>query len=155
MVKDDGVDLGDGIHIPKGVRVGTPNVALHRDPQFYPNPNEFDAFRFATARETLDEKGQVLEKRNQSIVTTGEQFIAFGHGRHACPGMRKSFIAADVGANQSGLGRFFASQEMKLMLAHIVMNYDVKLPGPRPPNMDIKASSTPPPKAKLLIRRRE
>ncbi|KAK4497822.1 hypothetical protein PRZ48_010476 [Zasmidium cellare] len=137
VVKEDGIDLGNGIHLPKGVRIGAPNVAIHRDPTYYPNPDEFDAFRFAKARDSLDEKGQVLEKRGQNIVTTGEDFVAFGHGRHACP------------------GRFFASQEMKLMLAYIVMNYDVKLPGPRPRNMDIKINSVPPPKAQLMVRRRQ
>ncbi|KAF2173523.1 hypothetical protein M409DRAFT_61895 [Zasmidium cellare ATCC 36951] len=125
VVKEDGIDLGDGIHLPKGVRIGAANVAIHRDPVYYPNPDD------------LDEKSQVLEKRNQAIVTTGENFIAFGHGRDACP------------------GRFFASQEMKLMLAYIVMNYDVKLPGPRPQSIDIKISSVPPPTAQFLVRRRQ
>ncbi|KAF9528913.1 hypothetical protein CPB83DRAFT_853417 [Crepidotus variabilis] len=42
------------------------------------------------------------------FVTTGLDSLAFGHGRHVCP------------------GRYFAASELKLMMAHIVMNYDVR-----------------------------
>ena len=70
-------------------------------------------------------------------MTTSESFLPFGHGRHSCP------------------GRFFASQEMKLMLAHIVMNYDVKIDGPRPKNIEIKGAAFPDAKAKLLVRLRQ
>jgi cytochrome P450 len=79
----------------------------------------------------------VLEGRNQSIVTTTEAFLPFGPGRHGCP------------------GRFLASLLMKLMLAHVVLTYDVKLEGPRPANIEIKAAAFPDSKVKLLVRLRQ
>ncbi|USW56447.1 Putative cytochrome P450 [Septoria linicola] len=137
VTKPDGINLPDGTHIPQGVRIAAPNVAIHQDPEFYDRPDEYDAFRFSRSRELHDSNGKLLEARNQAIVTTNESFLPFGHGRHACP------------------GRFFASQEMKLMLAHIVMNYDVKIDGPRPKNVEIKGAAFPSGKAKLLVRKRK
>ena len=54
-------------------------------------------------------------------------------------------------------GRFFAAMVMKTMLAHIVVTYDVKLPGdsrsiPKP--MWVSASLVPNHKADVLFRKR-
>ncbi|KAJ7660426.1 hypothetical protein B0H17DRAFT_832480, partial [Mycena rosella] len=52
------------------------------------------------------------------MVSTGTDHLPFGTGKHACP------------------GRFFAATELKAMLAHLVLNYDVKaeVEGVRPPD---------------------
>lgn len=42
------------------------------------------------------------------MVTPNLDYLIFGHGRHACP------------------GRFFAVNELKLMMAHLLLTYDVK-----------------------------
>lgn len=70
-------------------------------------------------------------------LTTWQKFLGFGHGRHACP------------------GRFFASQEMKLMLAHIVMTYDVRVKGERLPNVDFKTTTVPDSKMELQVKLRQ
>jgi cytochrome P450 len=44
-------------------------------------------------------------------VTVTKDFMAFGYGRHACP------------------GRFFAANEIKLIMARILLDYDLKMPG--------------------------
>jgi hypothetical protein len=44
---------------------------------------------------------------------------------------------------------------MKLMLAHIVLTYDVRLEGKRPKNFDFKGASVPSPRAKLQVRLRQ
>ncbi|KIJ13765.1 hypothetical protein PAXINDRAFT_13311 [Paxillus involutus ATCC 200175] len=44
-----------------------------------------------------------------SFVSTNPEYLVFGHGRHARP------------------GRFFAANELKSMLAHVVLSYDIKL----------------------------
>ncbi|KXS99916.1 hypothetical protein AC578_898 [Pseudocercospora eumusae] len=136
VTRKDGIDLGDGLRVPCGVRIAAPSVAIHRDEHFYGNAYEYDAFRFSRGREQGGGEKADVDKRSQGMVTTSESFLAFGGGRQACP------------------GRFFASQEMKLMLAYIVMNYDVKLPGPRPQIYDFKHASVPDPKSQLMIRRR-
>lgn len=43
------------------------------------------------------------------MVTAAPDHLVFGYGRHACP------------------GRFFALAEIKLILAHMILTYDIKL----------------------------
>ena len=80
---------------------------------------------------------KLLESKNLSTVTTSDTFLPFGHGRHACP------------------GRFFAATEMKLLLAYIVMNYDIKPMETRPPNEFLGGNVLPPMKANIWVRRRK
>ena len=35
-----------GIHIPKGSLVGIPILAIHTDPEIYPEPDKFDPERY-------------------------------------------------------------------------------------------------------------
>ncbi|OBZ73435.1 hypothetical protein A0H81_06609 [Grifola frondosa] len=99
----------------------------------YAAPDVFDPWRFASMR---DEAG---EGRKHQMVTTSVDYIAFGHGRHACP------------------GRFFAVNEMKAMLAHVVMTYDVKMEeeGVLPPRSHFGTSFVPNRNAKVLFRKRQ
>ncbi|KAH8686129.1 cytochrome P450 [Tricladium varicosporioides] len=140
-----GITMKDGTQLPRGSRIGFATWALHHDDDFYPEANTYDAFRFSRAREDSVPSSQlsnkqnlakVLEQRNLSTVTTSDRFLSFGHGRHACP------------------GRFFAAQEMKLLLAYIILNYDIKPLAERPPNQIIAGSILPPMKATMSIRRR-
>jgi len=66
-------------------------------------------------------------------------YLAFGLGKHACP------------------GRFFASNELKLVLAHLVVSYDVKLEdeGVRPSNVSFSDTLLPNPNAHVFFRRRQ
>lgn len=79
----------------------------------------------------------MLDLKNTSLVTTQPSFLSFGHGRHACP------------------GRFFAAQEMKLMLAYMVRFYDVERLEKRPPNWQILGLSVPDERPVIKVRRRE
>lgn len=56
----------------------------------------------------------------------------------------------------SSPGRFFAANELRAMLAYIVMNYDLKLEGegPRPKNFFFAVSLVPPPSGRVLVRKR-
>jgi cytochrome P450 len=124
--------FSDGTYIPKGTRIQVAAHATHGDDINYANPAVFEPFRFA------DKAKNENEGRKVDMVSTHADFIAFGHGRHACP------------------GRFFAANELKLMLAHIVMNYDVKLEkeGERPEDMWFMSSCIPNPKAEVMFRKR-
>jgi hypothetical protein len=52
-------------------------------------------------------------------------------------------------------GRFFAVTEMKLVLMHLVMNYDVKLlPGTAPRPLIMGTAIIPDPKLPVLFRKR-
>jgi hypothetical protein len=57
----------------------------------------------------------------------------------------------------SSPGRFFAANELKAMLAHIVLNYDLRTvePGVRPPDMYFGNSIIPNTKASVMFRKRQ
>ncbi|KAJ6612093.1 cytochrome P450 [Mycena sp. CBHHK59/15] len=104
----------------------------------YKNPDVFDGFRFSRQREErAQEADETVFKRH--MITTGMDHLVFGHGQHACP------------------GRFFAATELKAMLAHILINYDVKAetPGVRPPDQFFALLTMPNSKGKIWIRKRQ
>ena len=59
--------------------------------------------------------------------------------------------------NAHSPGRFFAVTMMKMIMAHLLLNYDIKAieDGVRPKNITLGSVITPDPRAKLLIRKRE
>jgi len=97
--------FSNGITVPAGTVVAAPLSAVHTDEEIYPSPDEFDGFRFAKLRA----RGEDSMSSKHQAGTTSTAHIPFGHGRLACP------------------GRFFAITEMKALLAHIVVTYDLKL----------------------------
>ncbi|KAF8997910.1 cytochrome P450 [Cyathus striatus] len=119
----------DGTYIPKNAVVAVAIDPSHLDNSTYPNPEQFDAFRFAKKNEN--------ESLGTSMVTLNNDFLAFGLGKHGCP------------------GRFFAANELKLLLSYIVMNYDVKLAGTeRPKDTLFGPSRIPNMKAEVMFRKR-
>ncbi|KAJ3009335.1 hypothetical protein NUW54_g2814 [Trametes sanguinea] len=99
----------------------------------YPAPDTFDPFRFARMRE-----GGVEAATKHQLVNTSVDFLTFSHGKHACP------------------GRFFAANELKTMLAYLVLNYDVRFEeeGKRPANLRFGPADLPAPNATVLFRKR-
>ncbi|KAK8034584.1 cytochrome P450 [Apiospora rasikravindrae] len=95
----------DGTTIPKGTRIGVPTVAIHHDATLYPKPDLFDGFRFSRLREE-----QPATTFEYGAASTGLDYLTFSHGKHVCP------------------GRFFATELLKLVLAALIMRYDIKLP---------------------------
>ncbi|KAJ6514213.1 cytochrome P450 [Mycena vitilis] len=100
----------------------------------YENPDVFDGFRFSRERTVHGDEGGVFRHH---MVSTGTDHLVFGHGKHAGP------------------GRFFAAAELKTILAHILMNYDVKIEGVRPANFAFGILIGPNPKGTILIRKRQ
>ncbi|KAH9975542.1 cytochrome P450 [Lactifluus volemus] len=96
--------FSNGVTIPAGTLVALPASAVHRDEELYPNPEEFDGFRFSKLRES---DGDSVTSRHQ-VVSTSTEHLAFGLGRHTCP------------------GRVFAANMIKALLAHMVVTYDMK-----------------------------
>ncbi|KAJ3556992.1 hypothetical protein NM688_g1715 [Phlebia brevispora] len=129
ILKD--VTLSDGTFLPGGTILVTPSTATHMDEDNYPDPTVFDPWRFSELREDGEEM-------KYQLVSTSANYVAFGLGKHACP------------------GRFFAANELKAVMAHIIMNYDVKAEkeGVRPPNQWFGLSLMPHPTAKVLFRKR-
>ncbi|KAM0266895.1 hypothetical protein ACHAPA_006464 [Fusarium lateritium] len=125
------VKLSDGTILPKN-KLTLVSADKHWDPEVYVDPQRFDGYRFHRMRQ---EAGN--ESKAQLVSATPEH-MGFGYGLHACP------------------GRFFASEEIKLALSHILLKYEIKpVQGssmePRRFGLNINASPT----AKLSIRRRK
>ncbi|TFY68008.1 hypothetical protein EVJ58_g1278 [Rhodofomes roseus] len=95
--------FSDGTFIPKGTKVAIPMHAIHHDEDIYPHADVFDPWRWSEIRK------DDTEATKFQMVSTGPEHVAFGHGRHGCP------------------GRFFVASELKAMLAHLVLNYDIKM----------------------------
>ncbi|KIK94711.1 hypothetical protein PAXRUDRAFT_429265 [Paxillus rubicundulus Ve08.2h10] len=124
--------FSDGTVLPKGTMVATASQTIHLDDGVYEDATKFDPFRFANKHEE-DGDGAKL-----SYVSTNADYLAFGYGRHACP------------------GRFFAAIELKSMLAHVVLSYDIKLEdtATRPRSWHFGVNIVAHPTAKVAFRRR-
>ena len=68
-----------GYHIPAGTRLLINLYKLHRDPQVWSDPCEFQPERFLTTYKDFDVRGQNFE------------LIPFGSGRRMCPGISFAF----------------------------------------------------------------
>ncbi|KAL3462037.1 cytochrome P450 [Aspergillus heterothallicus] len=136
VVHPDGLVLRQGskdnveseVHIPQGTMLALPMAALQRDETLYPDPDRFDVFRFTHGK---DNKGA------RSALAVDEGFLGFGFGQHACP------------------GRFFAINEIKLVLAEMLLSYDIERLGPRPPSLSLIWLNYPAHKATVRVRRRK
>ena len=157
VVADDGVVAPDGTKCPKGTLLGVPSFAIHHDEELYPDALEFKPERYLaslapssdqvdSSEKTVEDdqktkNKQYLERANQSFTTTSPKYLGFGHGRHACP------------------GRFFASQELKLLIAYLLERYEVRLEdrgsdGGRVRNVWLGPNHVPPLKARVWVKRR-
>lgn len=131
----------EGWHAPKGAYIGTDMHNTMHDPEIYPNPNEYDAFRFSRPKEQ-EAIGHSSEKagsqtNNVDLINTSDTFLPFSHGRHACP------------------GRFFVSMELKVMLAYMFMNYDVECVKVHAENKWMNTIRAPDVKGTIRVRRKE
>ncbi|KAF3811758.1 Cytochrome P450 monooygenase 1 [Colletotrichum gloeosporioides] len=95
------VELSDGTRIPKGAYT---MVALDKmeDPVMFEDASGYHPRRF------LDMRQKPGQEHKWQFVTTGPEHLAFGHGLHSCP------------------GRFFASNEIKVILVYLLTKYEWK-----------------------------
>ncbi|KAF2677137.1 cytochrome P450 [Lentithecium fluviatile CBS 122367] len=91
----------DGTVLPKGAHTFV-RWESRCSAETYPNPDEFVVDRFLEKRES----GEAGASSKWQFVTTSSDHMGFGHGRQACP------------------GRFFASNEIKVAMVHLLLKYD-------------------------------
>ncbi|KAL8973711.1 MAG: hypothetical protein Q9197_002046 [Variospora fuerteventurae] len=123
--------LSNGLHLPKGVKLGITAAQRAIDPKYWELGHEFDGFRF----EKLRAGGT---KPNQDYTFTGStlDMPLFGKGLQYCP------------------ARFLMDYTIKLGLISLLKHYDFKLLGgeeKRPANPCNGIIPSPPP-GQLLIR---
>lgn len=133
VLAEKGVTFPSGVHVPKGLRIAVPGYSVLQDPDIYPDPKTYKPLRFYNARQ--DEKDGYVKSARNALPTASQDFLAWGLGRNACP------------------GRFFASNEIKMMLAYMLLNYDIEHLTERPHNTWIVQNRIPPMKARLRIKR--
>ncbi|KAH7145688.1 cytochrome P450 [Dactylonectria estremocensis] len=129
--------LSNGQVIPAGVTIEVPAVAVNSDSEVFPKANEMDPLRFYRLRQDAKASGSVEGSALNQFVSVSQNSLTFGYGRHACP------------------GRFFAANEIKMILANFLMRYEVKnVEGSteRYPNMEFAHMSIPDPSKKVLFR---
>ncbi|KAI0066399.1 cytochrome P450 [Artomyces pyxidatus] len=126
--------FSNGVTVPAGTRVACASTSTHCDGAHYARADTFDGFRFVDS----NDDGHTCEVATQQMVVTQTKYLPFSHGRHACP------------------GRFFAANELKAMLAHIVVTYDVKFEdGKGFPPKTYLGEGILPRKADVLFRKRQ
>lgn len=94
-----------GYYVPKGTPLIVNLWKLHRDPETWTDPCEFQPERFLTSDAGLDAKGQQFE------------FIPFTSGRRSCPGMTAGMHI------------------MQLTLARLLQGFDLVTPTNEPVDM--------------------
>ncbi|KAM0239606.1 hypothetical protein ACHAP5_008177 [Fusarium lateritium] len=113
-------NLSNGQHIPAGVNLELPAGGIAHDGDIFPSPKTFDAFRFYNMRQTKKDetpgKKVVEVVASSQFVGVGATSLTFGYGRHACP------------------GRFFAANEIKMILAATLLHYEIK----NPPGVEVR-----------------
>ncbi|KAJ7116110.1 cytochrome P450, partial [Mycena crocata] len=139
VVAKEGFVFSDGTVIPYGSFLNVSGRFVQHDSANYDHPEVFDGFRFSCLREKqAHEHDEGIFRRH--LISTGPDHLPFGHGKHACPGRR-----------------FFAATGLKTMVAHLLLNYDIKADdeGVRPPDHSFGLVRTPNPTAKIWIRKRQ
>ncbi|OLN88210.1 Ent-kaurene oxidase 1 [Colletotrichum chlorophyti] len=134
--------LSNGQVIPAGSVIELPSIGINTDDEVFPDPEKFDPLRFYKLRQA---KGEQMTGTKQAEVVANAQFVSvgptnlmFGYGRHACP------------------GRFFAVNEIKMIMATLLANHDIKnVEGvtERYKNLDFGSVTQPDPNKTILIRK--
>ena len=125
--------LSSGLQIPAGTHFSVASRNILFDPDVTPNPDIFDGLRYYKMRENNNG-----ENHKHEFASLDGFNMNFGAGRYACP------------------GRFFASMELKMLLAQLLLKFDFKFPAgkSRPSLLIMDELIAPVPWAKVLVKRR-
>jgi cytochrome P450 len=94
--------MKDGTLVPKGTIIFLNEKAVYDDEEIFDTPEVFNPWRMYQRRQREG------EAQKHQWVMASPTHLHFGYSKHACP------------------GRFFASNEIKVLLALLVMRYEIK-----------------------------
>ncbi|PGH13919.1 hypothetical protein AJ79_03334 [Helicocarpus griseus UAMH5409] len=139
VMPNDGIILPDGSYLPQGTWVGLPMRAIHYDDKLYPNPQEYDPYRFSRLKKVVEMEGhnEIPTSSYFDAAQPSDKFFSFSYGRSVCP------------------GRWFAVRLLKLMISYVVIHYDIKPLSRRPRNLSFGDASIPALSITILVRRRK
>jgi cytochrome P450 len=96
----------DGLVLPVGTRIAFPIGAIQTDPDNFDHADKFDGRRFLpllNQEKAKDEPSNVI-----SAATMSTTNLAYGYGKHSC------------------VGRFYTVRKVKLIVAKMLLEYDLK-----------------------------
>jgi len=100
----------DGHYIPEGTIVGVPAYAIHRNPEYFPEPNAFCPERWIVSESDCDRAPSPNIPRTQQAVSLARQaFVSFSQGPRSC------------------IGRQLAYYELHTALALILHRFDIRV----------------------------
>jgi len=119
----------DGSKLSKGDWVCVPQQAMMHDSARYRDAQTFHGFRFAQALPTAD----VPDRAKSSLTGVSAEWPIWGFGNTACP------------------GRFYASLVLKLILVHILEEWECRMPYPDAPRSRTWRSSIVPRNSSVVM----
>ncbi|KAE8423668.1 cytochrome P450 [Aspergillus pseudocaelatus] len=122
--------FADGTQVPAGNLVAVPQAAVMQDPRHYADPTEFNPYRFVVVDET---DGSMRAFPRYTDVRWDYPY--WGSSKRACP------------------GRWYVSRTLKQILAHLIMDYDIKLADPKAPRSFIWTTAIVPRRSTVLMLR--
>ncbi|KAJ8133010.1 hypothetical protein O1611_g617 [Lasiodiplodia mahajangana] len=130
------IELSDGKTILQpGATIAIPGGPMSLDPEFYSHPQDFDGFRFYRPDE--DDAASVNTQQDYTGIEPGN--LSWGSGRFTCP------------------GRWYASAMIKLVVANLLLAYDISFPDgqkERPPNSKYDTERHPDFDQKIILKKR-
>lgn len=131
------IELSDGKTVlHPGATIVMPGGPMARDPSFYDHPLQFDGRRFYRPDES-EETGQRASTHDFTGIEPGN--LSWGNGRFTCP------------------GRWYAATMIKLILASLLLEYDISFPEGqvrRPQNSKYDTEIHPDFEQKILLSKR-
>ncbi|KAJ5360899.1 hypothetical protein N7517_010090 [Penicillium concentricum] len=125
------MNLSDGLRITRGTTLMVSSHSMW-DAEIYPDPRQYDGYRFHKLRQTSGQEGQ------HQLVSSTPNHMGFGYGKHACP------------------GRFFAAAQIKAALCNILLKYDIEYRGGQSPGVWSQGIHLyPDPTSRIHVRRRK
>ncbi|KAK6530131.1 hypothetical protein TWF694_003500 [Orbilia ellipsospora] len=142
VIAKGGLTTSQGIYLPQGVSFAFNADSRVKDPEVYDRPGEHLYTRFYRGdmygeEDEVTEKNEKDRKLDRYMVTVTEDYPAFGQGVHACP------------------GRFFAANELRILIAWFLLHYDLKPLEERPKSWRFVYLDIMNTEAKMQIRSRD